>query len=198
MVAPPYAWWIDQYRDEPSQQAFGRIDLGDSLWPRRPPGWSLQPNLGAALIEEAADPPVGARRDMEEWCTDQADAQLEHRGIVVDESDRRKLAWAVTAVMQRASLIRKAAAQGESLDVVQHLIAPQTFPSSAMAAQPYGTAPTTLRPEKLSALVEAWWLEAERTGKSVSTHAAHAHAFHLLIAFLGPWEGAERDARDLP
>ncbi|SOR27571.1 conserved protein of unknown function [Methylorubrum extorquens] len=59
-------------------------------------------------------------------------------------------------MMQRASLIRKAAAQGESLDVGQHLIAPQTFSSSPMAAQPYGTAPTTLRPEKLSALVEAW------------------------------------------
>ena len=50
MVAPPYAWWIDQYRDEPSQQAFWRTDLGDNLWPRRPPGLSLQPNLGAALI----------------------------------------------------------------------------------------------------------------------------------------------------
>ncbi|MEQ4599238.1 hypothetical protein ACXIT0_23050 [Methylorubrum extorquens] len=80
---------------------------------------------------------------------------LKQRGIVVDKSDRRKLAWAVTAVTQRASLTRKAAAQGESLDVGQHPIAPQTFPSSAMAAQPYGTAPTTLQPEKLSALVEA-------------------------------------------
>lgn len=67
-----------------------------------------------------------------------------------------------------------------------------------MAAQPYGTAPTTLPPEKLSVLVEAWWLKAERTGKSVSTRAAYAHAFHLLIAFLGPREGAERDTRDLP
>jgi hypothetical protein len=93
LVEPLYAWWIDQYRDEPSQQAFGRIDLGDSLWPRRPPGWSLQPNLGAALIEEAADPSVGARRDMKEWCTDQADAMLKQRGVVVDKLDRRKLAW---------------------------------------------------------------------------------------------------------
>jgi hypothetical protein len=92
MVEPLYAWWIDQYRDEPSQQAFWRIDLGEHLWPRRPPGWSLQPNLGATLINEAADPAVGARRDMEEWCTDQADVVLKHRGIVVDKSDRRKLA----------------------------------------------------------------------------------------------------------
>ncbi|WP_283535510.1 hypothetical protein [Methylorubrum extorquens] len=101
---------------------------------------------------------------------------LTQRGIVVDKSDRRKLARAVAAVMQRASLALRAAAQGKSLDVVQHPIAPQTFPSSAMAAQPYGTAPTTLPPEKLSVLVEAWWLKAERTGKSVSTHAAYAHA----------------------
>ncbi|MCP1557878.1 UNVERIFIED_ORG: hypothetical protein M2438_001962 [Methylobacterium sp. SuP10 SLI 274] len=67
-----------------------------------------------------------------------------------------------------------------------------------MVAQPYGTAPTMLPPEKLSALVEAWWLKAERTNKSVSTHAAYAHAFRLLIAFLGTREGAERDTRDLP
>ncbi|WP_458438919.1 hypothetical protein [Methylorubrum extorquens] len=37
MVEPLYAWWIDQHRDEPSQQAFWRIDLGENLWPRRPP-----------------------------------------------------------------------------------------------------------------------------------------------------------------
>jgi hypothetical protein len=92
MAAPLYAWWIARYRDEPSQQAFWRIDLGEHLWPRRAPGWSLQPNLGATLINEAADPAVGARRDMEEWCTDQADVVLKHRGIVVDKSDRRKLA----------------------------------------------------------------------------------------------------------
>lgn len=79
MAAPLYAWWIDQYRDEPSQQAFWRIDLGEHLWPRRPPGWSLQPNLGATLIKEAADPAVGARRDMAEGCTDQADAVLKQR-----------------------------------------------------------------------------------------------------------------------
>ena len=185
MAAPLYAWWIDQYRDEPSQQAFWRIDLGENLWPRRPPGWSLQPNLGATLIKEAADPAVGARRDMEEWCTDQADAVLKQRGIVVDQSDRRKLARAVAAVMQRASLALRAAAQGKSLDVGQHPVAPQTFPSSPMAGQPYGTAATTLPPAKLSALVEAWWREAERTGKSASTHAAYAHAFRLLTAFLG-------------
>lgn len=68
MAAPLYAWWIDQYRDEPSQQAFWRTDLGEKLWPRRPSGWSFQPDLGAALIKEVADPAVGARRDMEEWC----------------------------------------------------------------------------------------------------------------------------------
>jgi hypothetical protein len=56
---------------------------------------------------------------MEEWCTDQADVVLKHRGIVVDKSDRRKLARAVAAVMQRASLALRAAAQGKSLDVVQ-------------------------------------------------------------------------------
>lgn len=106
MVEPLYAWWIDQHRDEPSQQAFWRIYLGENLWPRRLSGWSLQSNLAATLIKEAADPSVGARRDMEEWCTDQADAVLKQRGIVVDKSNRRKLARAPAACRARLSSIR--------------------------------------------------------------------------------------------
>ncbi|SFM08200.1 DUF6538 domain-containing protein [Methylorubrum salsuginis] len=185
LAAPLSAWWFDQHRDEPSQQTFWRTDLGDGLWPRRPPGWSLRPAVGAALIEEAADSSVHARCAMEDWCSEQADALLKRRGLVVDETDRRKLARAVAAVMQRASLALHAAMRGEAVDVGQTLVVRPAMPTSAMATPPAEMAQNSLLPISLTALVEAWWREAERTGKAASTHEAYAHAFRLLVAFLG-------------
>ena len=185
LAAPLHAWWLDQHRDEPSAQTFWRLDLGDKLWPRRPPGWSTRADLSAALIREAADPASIARAEMEAWSLDQAGELLDRRGLVVVEEDRAKLARAVAAVMQRASLALSAAARGESLD---DGASPATSPVArlpATAERPSGPARTALPPVPLSALVEAWWREAQRTGKSASTHEAYAHAVRLLVGFLG-------------
>lgn len=186
MAASLYAWWIDKYRDEPSQQTFWRTDIGGRLWPVRPPSCSLRPNLSDLLMSEATDPAFTSRIAMEEWCAERAVALVKRHGLVVEEDGRRKLFRAVAAAMQRASLRLAAAARGELIDDCERTAAlPIVRPAiTSLTAQSRDTAQAGSLPAPLSALIEAWWNEAERTGKSASTHASYAHAVRLLAAFL--------------
>lgn len=121
---------------------------------------------------------------MEEWCVGQAAALLGQRGVIVDEGNRKKVVRAVAAAMQRASLALSAAARGEALDGVERPAARSVMPPSATAERLPNTLQAGPTSTTLSGLVQAWWREAERTGKSASTHEAYAHAVRLLVAFL--------------
>jgi integrase len=105
--------------------------------------------------------------------------------IEADEASTRRLARAIAAQVQRASLTLAALGRGE--------------PASATAA-PQAAAPASRPTAKsilLSELVDAWWQEAERTGKSPSTRESYSNTIRQLHAFLGHQDAHRITAEDV-
>lgn len=137
-------------------------------------------------------PDLGRLMALEQWCYEGADRALRERGLVVDEDARRKLARAVGAAVQRASLTLQRMARGEMPDgyalpaatapmrtpAAQQIAAPRPAPRNG-AASVRGKARVTL-----TGLVEGWWAEAEKTGKSASTRESYTNTMRGLVAFL--------------
>ncbi len=137
-------------------------------------------------------PDLGRLMALEQWCYEGADRAVRERGLVVDEDARRKLARAVGAAVQRASLTLQRMARGEMPDgyarpaatapmrtpAAQQIAAPRPAPRNG-AASVRGKARVTL-----TGLVEGWWAEAEKTGKSASTRESYTNTMRGLVAFL--------------
>jgi integrase len=93
--------WLEQYRDNPSQQTWWNIDLGDRLFapPRRLKSYDIsEPDFAGALDQTSF-----RAAQMEKWCFEVAEERLAVLGMRVDEQGRRGLAIAVAAAVQRAS-----------------------------------------------------------------------------------------------
>ena len=94
--------WLEMHRDNPSQQAFWRTDLGETLWsppPVRNPNGSAPEDLWVRI-----DADTFKRDELKNWCVLHADQLLATEGLVVDEGSRLTLAKAIAAAVQRASL----------------------------------------------------------------------------------------------
>ncbi len=98
--------WIELHRDEPSQQTRWRTNLFGMLW-RSPTAEELSLPLSAVDMDGVK------RRQMEALAFEGADALLQRRGLVTDGESRSKLARAVAAILQRASLALEAQARGD-------------------------------------------------------------------------------------
>ncbi len=115
-----YGFWLRKYRDNPSEQTFWRTDLYDRLWlwygppfprPDLLNGIGLSSRTGAQIRD---DLDIHA---LETWCLKEADLLLDARDLVVDEASRLKLAKALAAAAQRASLTLARWAKGEFDDL---------------------------------------------------------------------------------
>lgn len=107
-----YDWWIETYRDNPSDQVHWATETGAELWVSARPIEASQP-LGETVASNVLEQ---LKRDpLEKWCMAQADELLTARGLVVDDGGRMKLARAVSVAMQRASLALERMARGEDL-----------------------------------------------------------------------------------
>ncbi|MFC5554822.1 DUF6538 domain-containing protein [Methylobacterium iners] len=168
-----YVHWLGLHRENPSQQRFWPTDLYRHLW-RSPSG----------RVETRADGRVSVHADLdfaraekvgelEAWCLDQAETVLALHDIEADEASTLRVARAIAAQVQRASLTLTALARGE----------PDAGSVTTRAAAPAATPP--VKAVGLIELVEAWWQEAERTGKSDSTRESYTNTIKQLAAFLG-------------
>jgi integrase len=180
-----YAHWVALHRDNPSQQRFWPTDLYRHLW-RSPGGEITNREEGRvavrAVLDFAQTEKVG---ELEAWCHGQAETVLALHDIEADEASTRRLARAIAAQVQRASLTLAALGRGE--------------PASATAA-PQAAAPASRPTAKsilLSELVDAWWQEAERTGKSPSTRESYSNTIRQLHAFLGHQDAHRITAEDV-
>ncbi|MCE4226502.1 hypothetical protein HCU64_22400 [Methylobacterium sp. C25] len=178
--------WLSRYRDEPSAQTFWPVDVGARVFTRRAWDQSLSPveNL------TAAEPAFARLLQLEQWCSAAADEELLARGLRTDPDGHRKVAKAIGAAVQRASLTLQRMAKGE-------LLADPPPPISALPARSSAHKPLQSASESktgkvvdtaarvtLSGLVEKWWLEAEKAGKSPSTRESYTNTMRNLGAFL--------------
>jgi hypothetical protein len=96
-----YDQWLEQYRDNPSEQVFWRLDLGQRLWSPPPQiDWSL---TDPKSFLTSYDPDSLKIHAMEDWCLSTATECLATRGLVADELSRLRVAKAIAAAVHRAS-----------------------------------------------------------------------------------------------
>ncbi len=103
---------------------------------------------------------------------DAANGYLTTNGIIIDDQNRRTMARALGAAIQRASLTLAKLARGEGQDLPE----PQTirFPEwPARAEQAKNDAKRGASDESISALVEHWWKEAKAAGRKQRTYESY-------------------------
>jgi integrase len=168
-----YAHWLGLHRENPSQQRFWPTDLYRHLW-RTSPGRVENRDDGRTTVRSNLDlRSVEKVEELQRWCRLQAETVLDLHDVDADEVNTLLVAKAVASQVQRASLALAALARGEPK-------APSTAPQAAASpvSQP------AVKPVLLSELIEAWWREAERTGKSPSTRESYTNTMRQLHAFL--------------
>ncbi|WP_458437498.1 DUF6538 domain-containing protein [Methylorubrum extorquens] len=104
-------WWLQKHQSNPSEQGFWRTDLAHKLWAALA-AVDAQTVLDG-FLHGSIDPDRQSVREMKAWCEQTAERLLETRGLIVDEVGRVRLAKAVSAAVQRASLALSRYAQGE-------------------------------------------------------------------------------------
>lgn len=166
-----YAHWLGLHRENPSLQRFWPTDLYRHLW--RSLGGRIEHREDGRTTVRAVLTFGQAEKvaELEAWCQDQAETVLALHDIEVDEASTLRVAKAIAAQVQRASLTLAALPRGE----------PGVGPA------PVATAAPGAKPAKavgLIELVEAWWREAERTGKSESTRESYTNTIKQFVAFL--------------
>jgi integrase len=182
LATPAYDRWLEIHRDNPSEQVFWHTELADKLWtplPRR-----------TVPIEELwkLDRTFGKIARLEEWCLEQADDCLRTHGLMVDEGSRLKLAKAIAAAVQRASLTLARHARGE---FDEHAGSPSR--QRAEAGTPISTS-DDVRPVGFGALVTGWASEKRPAEKTLYEWS---RVIRQLVTFLGHDDARRLSADDL-
>lgn len=147
-----YDRWLEQYRDNPSQQTNWDVGVGDRLF--GPPPTREEKN--AARLDSfdfsSPEPDLYKIARMEQACLEAADGYLSAQGISEDWQNRQTMARAIGAAMQRASLMLAKLARGEPLPEFP-------FPHLALSAGPPMARPPQ-RAVSFQDLLDGW--KAER------------------------------------
>jgi integrase len=201
LAGPAHDEWLSRHHDDPSFQVGWHTDLYGTLWTAVPlPETTAQPGEPGAL-------PITNvfYRSMRHRCFEEADRILTHQGFVVDEWSREKLARAIGAALQKASLTLGRAAHGEI--VLNDLPVPGSCkgdgrpvgapsPIPPVPSRP-ATQPGAAKPLSLTGLFEAWWQEAKGAGRKPSTHESYEKTVRYLVAFLKHDDATRITAEDV-
>ncbi len=184
-----YGYWLDKHRDNPSAQTFWRTDLFDRLWPEPQ---SPQPGLSTAGLTLTAQD-LFDRMEADKlvaWCFDHADDVIAVRDLHVDDAGRLKLAKAIAAQVQRASLALERIARGE----VE--VPPTRGEAVPIAAHELSVGP----PVTFDALFDGWAAERRPAAKTayewrrviheLERHVGHSDAARLTADDLVAWKSA--------
>ena len=113
LARPIHEQWIERHRANPSSQTFWDVELGARLWAAPAPidfSRPLLENLTSGFDKDSL-----RITELKEWCRGIADQVLTAQGLIVDEVGRLRLAKAVSAAIQRASMTLTQLAQGEAI-----------------------------------------------------------------------------------
>lgn len=112
LAAVAYDQWLQTYRNNPSQQTGWDVVAGDRLF--GPPQTREQIRAASQrVLDGAPELPEDKIFRMEQACLDAADGYLTANGIFIDFENRRTMARALGAAMQRASVLLARLARGE-------------------------------------------------------------------------------------
>lgn len=185
-----YDRWIEMHRDEPSAQTRWRTDLFEKLW--FPPT--------AADIAHPLDEPDwnGVKRaEMEALAFEGADLLLQRRGIRVDDVGRMKLARAVAAVLQQASLVLSRQARGEIGETFSRPVSDgnktTVAPANARVRLSFEDAIKLWIAEKRPR--ERTIYEWRRTLAELASFIGHSDAHRLSVDDLLRWKNALLEAK---
>lgn len=191
LAASVHDHWLALHKDNPSDQVFWPVDLGDKLFPPTPSIWA---SPSADLSLTTLDFEELKRQELEAWCLRQADEHLAFRGLRVDEASRLRVAKAVAVAVQRASLTLARFARGEfnhpSIEMFQPL------PNPGLPSTSSGLA----RRISFDELVRDWAAEThprektlyewERAVRRLTTFLGHDDAARLTADDLIAWKGS--------
>jgi Domain of unknown function (DUF6538) len=188
--------WLEQHRDNPSQQTIWDVELGDRVF--APPKREKSPDYdylydNSVLVVDRLETKI---LQMEEWCLRAAGDCLAVHGLVVDNQSRRTLARAIARAIHRASLTLAKLANGEVFaGALFSPVAVVSAPQISRAAQ---------RPVTFQELVDGWAAERRPVAKTIyewsrvvrelEKHLGHSDAHRLTAEDLVEWKRSMVDA----
>ncbi len=177
--------WLEIHRDNPSEQILWPTNLGDKVFAPPPPiDWNVP--ISTTLSTEI-DWDAVKIKELETWCFAQADSLARARGLMLDESSRAKLAKAVAAAVQRASLTLERYARGEpSAESIW-------APGSGVERRPHRTV-SGGKPVKFDELIAGWAAEKRPAEKTIYEWK---RVLSQLASYLGHDDAARLQAEDL-
>ncbi len=189
LVAAVHDWWLAQHRENPSEQRFWRTNLFDRLWVSMP----FDP---ANPFPHDADTLTVLA--MERWCAEQADGAISDKGLIVDDVGRKRVAKAVAAAVQRASLLLHDMSKGLQVEAAWPLVGPSSVAASRSKAVKAGGSVS------FDDLFHGWATEkrpAEKTKyewkrvlKQLAAFVGHDDAARVTSDDLISWKAAQLEA----
>jgi hypothetical protein len=119
--------WLEQYRDNPSQQTSWDVELGGRLFGAPKSLKEITAEAERLSNFSVLETPESKILRMEQACLDAANDYLTANGMFVDDQNRRTMARALGVAVQRASVTLARLARGEGI---------QNFPFSHTAVSP--------------------------------------------------------------
>ncbi|MGU3666164.1 DUF6538 domain-containing protein [Methylobacterium sp. A49B] len=178
-----YRYWLNKHRDNPSEQTFWPTDLYGELW-TDPYGQSLFTGFSKTLELRQRDALMEAQvYRMQAWCKEQADDLLDAWGWSTDEKSRQRLAKAMAAAVQRASLVLERLARGDSVDL------DSTLPKRTQIAPAAAG-----KPVSFDELLKGWTAEKQPRAKTIYEWSREVGKF---AAFLGHDDAARVTPEDV-
>jgi integrase len=188
-----YDNWLAMHADNPSDQLTWHTEWYDRLWTEV----DAQGD-GEHRLEIGIDTLIIA--GMRRFALQQANFCIEGLGLVVDEWGRFRLAKAVSAAFQRASLAFQDVASGR----VDPAMFEQTLGvgnARSKETECYEDRASRARPHvaavAISTLLERWWREASAAGRKPSTYESYRNTIRAFIAFLGHDDAERLSAKDV-
>src|SRR4051794_36507101 len=178
--------WLEMHRDNPSEQTFWPTHLYGKLWAPPAPVDLNDPGPVYRL-----DPDWFSAQKLQAWCCEQADQCLAAQGMVVDEGSRLKLAKAIAAAVQRASLTLARYSQGD--------FGPEGSGTPHQPPERRSDGSHSARPVSFEDLLQGWAAETKPVPKTLyewrrvlgqlATFVGHDDASRLTTDDLIAWKG---------
>jgi len=178
--------WLEMHRDNPSEQAFWPTNVGEKVFAPPPPIDCSLPI--SEIVTSGFDKDTLKIMELKEWCFRSADDFATARGLVLDEDSRVRLAKAVAAAIQRASLTVDRYARGEHSPESVWASGPALETRSQRAVSGSG------KSVKFDELMAGWASEKRPAAK---TAYEWRRVLSQLAAFLGHDDAGRLQAEDL-
>ncbi|MGY4432225.1 hypothetical protein ACVWWO_004702 [Bradyrhizobium sp. F1.13.1] len=192
LAAVSHERWLEQYRDNPSQQTSWDTELGDRLFGPPPAREEKDAARAQSVDVFSPEPELYKIARMEQACLEAADGFLSAHGFSEDWQNRRTMARAIGAAIQRASLVLAKLAKGETVP---------EFPFPNLSVSPGASvARSPGRAVTFQDLLDGWAAERRPVAKTVyewsrvirelEKYLGHTDAHRLTAENLVDWKRA--------